>query len=67
MNPYPLSLADDNDIIDEAMYFFKANVFFKQFEVKVSIHSLPPLPFNCLPLCLQLYDSVWLCMLGLCT
>jgi len=49
LNPYPLSLADDNDIIDEAMYFFKANVFFKQYEVKVSIHSLPSLPFNAVP------------------
>ena len=26
---------DDNDIIDESLYYFKANVFFKQFEVKV--------------------------------
>lgn len=26
---------DDNDIIDEALYFFKANVFFKSYEVKV--------------------------------
>lgn len=28
---------DDQDIIDEAIYYFKANVFFKSFEVKVSI------------------------------
>ena len=26
---------DDTDIIDEALYFFKANVFFKSYEVKV--------------------------------
>lgn len=27
---------DENDIIDEALYYFKANVFFKQYEVKGS-------------------------------
>ena len=27
---------DDNDIIDESIGFFKANVFFKSYEVKVS-------------------------------
>ena len=27
---------DDSDIIDETMGFFKANVFFKSYEVKVS-------------------------------
>lgn len=26
----------DYDIIDEALYFFKANIFFKNYEVKVS-------------------------------
>jgi hypothetical protein len=26
---------DDTDIIDEALYYFKANVFFKSYEVKV--------------------------------
>ena len=26
---------DDNDIIDESMGYFKANVFFKSYEVKV--------------------------------
>ena len=26
---------DESDIIEEALYYFKANVFFKQFEVKV--------------------------------
>lgn len=28
--------ADENDIIEEALYYFKANVFFKSYEVKVS-------------------------------
>ncbi len=32
---YPLIAADEQDIIDEALYYFKANVFFKSFEVKV--------------------------------
>lgn len=31
---YPLS-AKDTDIIDEAIYYFKANVFFKNYEIKV--------------------------------
>lgn len=25
----------DSDIIDEAIYYFKANVFFKNYEIKV--------------------------------
>ena len=29
--------ADDQDIIDEALYYFKANVFFKSYEVKVRV------------------------------
>lgn len=28
--------AKDTDIIDEAIYYFKANVFFKNYEIKVS-------------------------------
>lgn len=32
--PFPLS-AKDTDIIDEAIYYFKANVFFKNYEIKV--------------------------------
>ncbi len=28
---------DDTDIIDEALYYFKANVFFKSYEVKVTM------------------------------
>jgi actin related protein 2/3 complex subunit 3 len=28
---------DDNDIIDEALYYFKSNVFFKSYEVKVNL------------------------------
>ena len=31
---FPLG-GDDNDIIDESMSYFKANVFFKSYEVKV--------------------------------
>ena len=31
---------DDNDIIDEALYYFKANVFFKSYEVKVILLRL---------------------------
>lgn len=30
-----LYLAKDTDIIDEAIYYFKANVFFKNYEIKV--------------------------------
>lgn len=30
-----LFLAKDTDIIDEAIYYFKANVFFKNYEIKV--------------------------------
>ena len=30
-------LAGENDIIDEAIYFFKANIFFRNYEIKVSI------------------------------
>ena len=32
---YIYATDDDNDIIDEALYYFKANVFFKSYEVKV--------------------------------
>ena len=28
--------ASDNDIIDEAIYYFKANIFFRNYEIKVS-------------------------------
>ncbi|XP_065893208.1 actin-related protein 2/3 complex subunit 3-like [Dysidea avara] len=34
--PAPKATGDDNDIIDETMGFFKANVFFKSYEVKGS-------------------------------
>jgi len=30
-----LTLASDFDIIDEALQFFKANVFFRNYEIKV--------------------------------
>lgn len=29
-------LAKDTDIVDEAIYYFKANVFFKNYEIKVT-------------------------------
>ena len=30
---------DAEDIIDEAIYYFKANVFFKNYEIKVTKHT----------------------------
>lgn len=33
--PAPLFNNKDQDIIDEALYFFKANVFFRTYEIKV--------------------------------
>ena len=33
--PAPISTTKDLDIIDEALYFFKANVFFRTYEIKV--------------------------------
>jgi len=32
--PAPKAITDDQDIIDEALYYFKANVFFREFEIK---------------------------------
>lgn len=29
----------NNDIIDEAIYYFKANVFFKSYEIKVLVYN----------------------------
>lgn len=34
--PAPLQATPENDIIDEALYYFKANVFFRTYEIKVS-------------------------------
>ena len=31
------SILDAEDIIDEALYYFKANVFFKNYEIKVNM------------------------------
>ena len=31
----PLANSEEQDIIDEALYFFKANVFFRTYEIKV--------------------------------
>lgn len=37
----PLALSgSDFDIIDEALHYFKANVFFRNYEIKVSASSL---------------------------
>lgn len=35
--PAPMHVGDANDVIDEALYYFKANVFFRNYEVKVCI------------------------------
>ncbi|KAF5282673.1 hypothetical protein FQA39_LY17533 [Lamprigera yunnana] len=32
--PAPIQASQDGDIIDEAMYYFKANVFFRTYEIK---------------------------------
>lgn len=40
--------AGGNDIIDEAIYFFKANVFFKSYEIKVLLFKIATLCFKCL-------------------
>lgn len=37
-------LAKDTDIIDEAIYYFKANVFFKNYEIKVIFFSFAIVP-----------------------
>lgn len=37
---YFVVLDGSNDIVSEAIYFFKANVFFKSYEIKVSFWSL---------------------------
>lgn len=33
--PAPTQVGQDSDIIDEALYYFKANVFFRTYEIKV--------------------------------
>ena len=33
-----LTVASDFDIIDEALQFFKANVFFRSYEIKVTVY-----------------------------
>lgn len=47
--------ASDNDIIDEAIYYFKANIFFRNYEIKVSKLSIPII---CLWL-LKIFQVVW--------
>lgn len=38
--PAPSFNNKEQDIIDEALYFFKANVFFRTYEIKVTFKSL---------------------------
>ena len=45
--------AGANDIIDEAIYFFKANVFFKSYEIKVLLFNTATLCFKCLVLIMK--------------
>jgi len=40
--PPALGAAADLDIVDEAIYYFKANVFFRNYEVKVKIYTDNP-------------------------
>uniref|UniRef100_A0A1L8E7C5 Putative actin-related protein 2/3 complex subunit 3 n=1 Tax=Haematobia irritans TaxID=7368 RepID=A0A1L8E7C5_HAEIR len=35
--PAPVQTTSDNDIIDESLYFFKANVFFRTYEIKSEV------------------------------
>lgn len=35
--PAPLHNSTDTDIIDESLYYFRANVFFRTYEVKVGL------------------------------
>lgn len=37
--PAPIQAANvESDVLDEALYYFKANVFFRTYEIKVVIH-----------------------------
>lgn len=58
--------AKDTDIIDEAIYYFKANVFFKNYEIKVRKRNSTPFTPNssaCLNLlCICYY---WYSTLGI--
>lgn len=44
--PAPTLNGDELDIIDEALYFFRANVFFRTYEIKVSYCSSISFTFN---------------------
>ncbi|KAI8129075.1 hypothetical protein FF38_04615 [Lucilia cuprina] len=35
--PAPAQMSNDNDIIDESLYYFKANVFFRTYEIKSEV------------------------------
>ncbi|XP_073737270.1 actin-related protein 2/3 complex subunit 3 isoform X3 [Callorhinus ursinus] len=39
LSPLVSCLAKDTDIVDEAIYYFKANVFFKNYEIKCNSKS----------------------------
>ena len=39
--PAPSQMNNDNDIIDESLYYFKANVFFRTYEIKVNETNQP--------------------------
>lgn len=45
--PAPITTAEQ-DIIDESLYYFKANVFFRTYEIKVGyeVASMGCAPFN---------------------
>ena len=36
-DPVVIFSSGEEDVIDESLYFFKANVFFKSYEVKVQL------------------------------
>lgn len=57
--PAPLYSGNEMDIIDEAIYFFKANVFFRTYEIKVSIHTLCNKIIK-----IKIYIFVWLLEYG---
>jgi actin related protein 2/3 complex subunit 3 len=35
-----LHMGEEMDIVDEALYYFKANVFFRTYEIKVSVYYI---------------------------
>lgn len=43
--PAPLMAGDGIDVVDEALQYFKANVFFRTYEVKVSCSPKDPFTY----------------------